>query len=251
MSQNEINFTWGEQPSTLTTEYSSEHPLPVNWNMERSESPMVRCTLASDGIWILNDLLTERECNAWRKMSEDIGYDTVDKITPIGQYVLNQQPSTGIPIIWPAPTSIRTNKRCIWQVPRSESNHLYARLKTCWELPMVITDVGLWETSDLNRRWRFFKTSEGEEFKYHIDAACARDNGDRSFASLVIWLNDDFEGGELEFDNDIVIKPVKGDAVLFWHDGHSKAKRHRGHPVVRGVKYLIRTDVFYRLVQTS
>ncbi len=35
--QKEINFTWAEQPSTLPLELSSEHPLPTDWNIERSE----------------------------------------------------------------------------------------------------------------------------------------------------------------------------------------------------------------------
>ncbi len=250
MSQNEINFTWGEQLSTLPLELSSEHPLPADWNTERSEPSIVQCTLSSAGIWVFNGLFTEYECNNWRKASLDIGYDASHEITPIGQYVLNHSVSTGTPLIWPASTSIRTNKRCIWQVPRFEADCLYARLITYWKSPLVMSDVGLWESSGLNRRWRFFETSKDEEFQYHIDAACARENSERSFASLVIWLNDDFEGGELDFDNGISIKPVKGNAVLFWHDGHPDAKKHRGRPVIRGVKYLIRTDVFYKPVRT-
>ncbi len=250
ISQNEINFTWGEQPPTLPLEFSSEHPLPTDWNTERSEPSTVRCTLSSDGIWILNGFFTEYECNNWKKASLDIGYDASHEITPIGQYVLNHSVSTSAPLIWPASTSIRTNKRCIWQVPHFEADCLYARLIAYWKPPVVMSDVGLWELSGLNRRWRFFETSKDEEFHYHIDAACARDNGERSFASLVIWLNDDFEGGELDFDNGVSIKPMKGDAVLFWHDGHPDAKKHRGRPVTRGVKYLIRTDVFYKPVQT-
>ncbi|CAF1501283.1 unnamed protein product [Adineta steineri] len=118
--QNEINFTWGEQPSTLPLELSSEHPLPMNWNTERSEPTIVHCTLASDGIWVFNGLFTEYECDDWRKASLDIGYNTSREITPIGQCVLNHSARTGTPIIWPASTSIRTNKRCIWQVPRFE-----------------------------------------------------------------------------------------------------------------------------------
>ena len=250
ISQNEINFTWGEQLSTLPLEISSEHPLPTDWSTERNEPSIVQCTVSSDGIWVFNGLFTEYECDNWRKASLDIGYNASHEITPIGQYVLNHAKSTGAPLIWPASTSIRTNKRCIWQVPCFEADRLYTRLIAYWKPPPVMNADGLWEASGLNRRWRFFETNEGEEFHYHTDAACARDNCERSFASLVIWLNDDFEGGELDFDNGVTIKPRKGDAVLFWHDGHLDAKKHRGRPVICGVKYLIRTDLFYRSVQT-
>ena len=158
---NAINFTWGEQPSTLPLELSSEHPLPTNWNIERSEPSNVHCALSSDGIWVFNGLFTEYECENWRKASLDIGYDALHEITAIGQYVLNHSVHIGTPIIWPAPTSIRTNKRCIWQVPRFEVDRLYARLITYWKPPLVMSDVGLWEPVGLNRRWRFFRNEQG------------------------------------------------------------------------------------------
>jgi hypothetical protein len=49
--------------------------------------------------------------------------------------------------------------------------------------------------------------------------------------SIIIFLNDDFEGGELVFDN-ITIKPVKNMLVTF-----SKELGHHVKPVTRGDRY--------------
>ncbi len=66
---------------------SSEHPLPADWNIARNEPSIVRCTLASDSIWIFNGLFTDYECHIWRKASLDIGYEASHEITPIAPYV--------------------------------------------------------------------------------------------------------------------------------------------------------------------
>ena len=53
--------------------------------------------------------------------------------------------------------------------------------------------------------------------------------------SLVMFLNDDYEGGELEFPYfDYKIVPQKGKVVLF---PSSFAYSHIAHPVEEGTKY--------------
>ncbi len=72
---------------------------------------------------------------------------------------------------------------------------------------------------------------EGEEFNLHTDTGLFYDkiNGKKSRWTLLIYLNDDFDGGDTTFyDNNWqitdVIKPVKGTALLFdidlWHRGN-------------------------------
>jgi prolyl 4-hydroxylase len=55
----------------------------------------------------------------------------------------------------------------------------------------------------------------------------------------MIYLNDDFEGGETRFER-ATIRPVKGMALVFEH-----SMLHEGAEVVRGRKYVMRTDVIY------
>jgi hypothetical protein len=59
---------------------------------------------------------------------------------------------------------------------------------------------------------------------------------------FMIYLNDDFEGGETTFP-EFLIRPEQGMALIFNHDVY-----HSGREVTRGTKYVLRTDVMYRLM---
>lgn len=57
--------------------------------------------------------------------------------------------------------------------------------------------------------------------------------------SVLIYLNDDYEGGEIEFINfNEKLKPKAGTVILF---PSNYAYRHIAHPVVSGTKYVITT----------
>lgn len=91
----------------------------------------------------------------------------------------------------------------------------------------------------------------GQRFKLHSDVI-GRTRNERC-ATMLVYLNDAFEGGETSFpDHGLVVKPKAGDALLFRNtlaDGRpDPRKRHAGEPVTRGVKWLatrwIRTRPF-------
>lgn len=67
-------------------------------------------------------------------------------------------------------------------------------------------------------------------------------NNDK-MATLIIYLNDDFSGGETSFDFlNIKVKPEKGSALFFnyHYDNNIKTKsKHGGLPVLEGTKYII------------
>lgn len=67
----------------------------------------------------------------------------------------------------------------------------------------------------------------------HTDS---HDSDDRPTISVVFYLNDDYEGGELHFrEQGISIKPKSGDIVIF----PSKAPFfHESRPVTSGTKYI-------------
>ena len=57
----------------------------------------------------------------------------------------------------------------------------------------------------------------------------------------MVYLNDDFAGGETEFvDLRRTIVPRTGSALLFQH-----MLLHAGETVTSGVKYVLRSDVLY------
>jgi hypothetical protein len=62
----------------------------------------------------------------------------------------------------------------------------------------------------------------------------------------MVYLNDDFVGGETKFYLDdgtprLDVKPERGMALVFVH-----RQLHEGAAVVQGRKYVLRTDVMYR-----
>lgn len=67
--------------------------------------------------------------------------------------------------------------------------------------------------------------------------------------SAVIYLNDDYEGGEIEFPNQQVkIKPEKGMLILF---PSNFAFSHIAHPVKEGKKYVLVTWIHDREIHRN
>jgi prolyl 4-hydroxylase len=63
----------------------------------------------------------------------------------------------------------------------------------------------------------------------------------KSFLTILIYLNDSFEGGETKInDIDYKVRPVTGSVLIFNHDIN-----HEGCPITSGMKYVIRTDMMY------
>ncbi len=63
-------------------------------------------------------------------------------------------------------------------------------------------------------------------------------DGTRSWLTFMVYLCDDFEGGETTFpDLQKVIEPKAGSALLF---------QHAGQRVTRGTKLVLRSDVLFR-----
>lgn len=98
----------------------------------------------------------------------------------------------------------------------------------------------------LNERFRFYRYQSGERFHWHFDGNFKRNDCEKSHVTLMIYLNAGCFGGNTEFKmhdtnhSIIQVTPKVGTALLFQH--HIK---HRGSPVLEGVKYVLRTDVMF------
>ena len=85
----------------------------------------------------------------------------------------------------------------------------------------------------IHQPYKILKYEPGGKFDLHIDDAGA------SFrrASTVFYLNDNYEGGEIEFPSfNVKYKPQAGDFIMF---PSSYAYRHKVNPVVSGTRYAI------------
>jgi len=87
-------------------------------------------------------------------------------------------------------------------------------------------------------QFRINKYFEGKGMGPHVDNFFDEDQeaGTNLALSLVIYLNDDCEGGEIEFkDQGIILKPEAGSMIIF---PSKKPYFHESKPVTKGFKYM-------------
>lgn len=116
----------------------------------------------------------------------------------------------------------------------------------------------IWRPRGLNERLRFLRYHKGHYFVQHMDGNYARPkhhplHGDVSHLTMLIYLNDAFEGGELALEwcgerlstgewgrVSTDIAPTPGLCVI-----HDHKILHEAKCVLSGVRYCIRTDIMY------
>jgi Rps23 Pro-64 3,4-dihydroxylase Tpa1-like proline 4-hydroxylase len=85
------------------------------------------------------------------------------------------------------------------------------------------------------------KYNVGVHMGAHVDAYDGAE--DTSTVSMVMYLNDDYEGGEIEFPNHgISLKPEAGSVVVFASEG----VLHDPKPTISGTKYMVPIFFFKR-----
>ena len=133
---------------------------------------------------------------------------------------------------------IRNNDRAILN-DQALSAKLFNRL------PKSLLERG---SLGLNTRLRILRYTEGQLFDWHQDGAYDDGFGNVSRYTLLLYLNDAFEGGATRFSDmswpstfrDFDFRPPTGHGVIFAHKLF-----HRGEPVTSGTKYVLRTDVMF------
>jgi hypothetical protein len=172
----------------------------------------------SDEIFTLAGFLAADECAGYIHLGETLGFEEALIETFLGP-VLEK--------------GVRNNSRVILDDP--------SLAQSFWDrsAPYTPSTLGGHRAVGVNERFRFYRYDPGQTFRWHVDGAFERPNGERSRITLIVYLNDDFEGGETRFGN-AVVQPVTGMALFFIHQ-----LAHEGAPVTRGRKYVMRTDVMY------
>lgn len=181
----------------------------------------------TDEVFVVEDLLSPEECDSFIQRSEALGYEEALVTSPDGQVF--------------AP-DVRNNHRVICDDPEL-AEELWEKVQDVIPLEMEGH-----RACGVNERFRFYRYNRGEQFNWHQDGPFENDGGQRSFLTLMIYLNDGFEGGETSFNDsysdepfdDFQVVPRKGMALFFVHSIF-----HKGEPVLQGRKYVLRTDVMY------
>lgn len=187
---------------------------------------------------LVDDVLSAEECAREMARMEKLGPDIATINAGGGRMVLN--------------TNVRNNDRVIFD-DHSLAADLFARLNSVRAIPETAAGVaGLGRHVDpkdhharavsLNERFRAYRYAPGQRFAPHHDGAFRRNEREVSEITVIVYLNEEFEGGETNFlDLELSVKPKRGMALLFAHP-----MLHEGCVVTSGRKYALRTDVMYR-----
>jgi prolyl 4-hydroxylase len=117
------------------------------------------------------------------------------------------------------------------------ADELFRRLR-----PHLPQQMGALRLAGLNHRLRFYRYRPGQRFEPHMDHWYRPDNHRITLHTVLAYFNDDFEGGETRFQEQVeeVVRPRRGMVAIFQHK-----LRHEGCEVRRGAKYAMRSDVIY------
>jgi prolyl 4-hydroxylase len=96
-----------------------------------------------------------------------------------------------------------------------------------------------WKALGLNERFRYYRYTSGQAFRWHFDGAFVRNAAEQSLLTFMVYLNEGFGGGATEFEHRSIV-PRTGHAVVFDH-----GLRHQGAEVTHGTKYVLRSDVMF------
>jgi predicted 2-oxoglutarate/Fe(II)-dependent dioxygenase YbiX len=182
----------------------------------------------TEEVCVVEELLSAEECRRLIDLSEELGYEEALVTSPEGPVRVE---------------GLRNNDRVI-----HDDRGLAEQL---WTLAQEVVPLALenCRAVGLNERFRFYRYDPGQLFDWHQDASYESDDGDHSLMTFMVYLNDGFEGGATSFDDscseemydEFQVTPATGLGLFFIH-----SVCHKGEPVVRGRKYVLRTDVMYR-----
>lgn len=173
----------------------------------------------NDRTWTIDGFLSPKACEDLILFSEMRGYSEAKVSLRSGARMMK---------------SIRNNARLIYTDEALAGKYWTDLQKFCPE------KIGKSSAIGLNEQFRFYRYESAERFKRHIDGRFRRNEQEESRITFMIYLNDNFTGGETAFDEFRII-PKTGTALCFIHE-----QKHEGCPVTEGIKYVLRSDVMYR-----
>ena len=108
--------------------------------------------------------------------------------------------------------------------------------------PSIAAPLDGWVPVGLNEHLEVTQHEKGQRFAWHTDSPYIRDHEERSLLSVLVLLNNEYEGGEISFEPDANIQAKVGQALIFPHN-----LPYRSAPVKSGARFVLRTDVVFRV----
>src|SRR4051812_28830026 len=145
------------------------------------------------GVFTITDFLSAGECRDYIALSEQMGFDEAVISTATGDRILKEA---------------RNNDRIVFDRP-ALADALFAKAR-----PALPATIDGWQLAGFNERMRFYRYDRQQYFKWHQDGTHRRSDHEESFLTFMIYLNDDYAGGETQFKWEVV-KPRRGMALVF------------------------------------
>lgn len=240
-----------ENPRLPTWTPKEENPFCL---VDKIERTITRHDIPEvPGCFQLLNVFSHEECNKLIEISESLGY----------------LPDAPVSL----PRNVRHNDNVTMVVDEDTDVIFWQRMAGLFALGDDNFD-GL-KPIGINARFRFYRYKSGDFFKPHTDGSwpgsrvinnklITQAYDDRwSQMTLLVFLTDDFEGGATQFwvnkDNPSLpariaseakvfeVRTPKGGALVFPHGQHPMHCLHSSEPIVKGTKYIIRTDVLFSI----
>lgn len=204
--------------------------------------------LPDNQCFVLHNLFTQNECVQLIEQGEKYGF--LDLNNQYSQQYRNNQ------------RIININENLKSIMFERISKYIDSMIKIdCGKHPTIATTFytgGIWQIDDLNNTFRLCKYNPTNFFKRHCDEGYHPNPIDhRSLKTCMLYLNENFEGGETVFYLDnlkemfdldrttVSIKPKMGMCLIF-----NQNIFHEGLTVASGLKYFIRTDILYKKIES-
>lgn len=171
-------------------------------------------------ILTIPNLMSPKQCEDLILFSEYRGYEEAKVKTRMGDRMLK---------------SIRDNYR-VQYTDEALAQELFDKIKD-----LVPAQFGEKKLHSVGNLFRFYRYEKGQRFNMHRDGQVHLADGVQSQLSFLVYLNQDFKEGQTTFQKGQVIEPKTGLGLCFVH--HLK---HKGEAVPEGIKYVLRSDIFYQ-----
>eukprot|EP01119_Soliformovum_irregulare_P018517 TRINITY_DN5698_c0_g1_i5.p1 TRINITY_DN5698_c0_g1~~TRINITY_DN5698_c0_g1_i5.p1 ORF type:complete len:716 (-),score=113.85 TRINITY_DN5698_c0_g1_i5:50-2197(-) len=193
--------------------------------------------LAQSRVFTVDGFLSDDECRHYLAEAEQLGFESLNKEFKVDH---------------------RNNLRTSAHSPELAAV-LFDRVKCVLNRhdvegvrPIGQGNEGHWFPTGMDPWFKFSKYDVGTYFHAHMDLPYYISEDERTIYTVMIFLNDDFEGGKTNFfqrdeptskDEEVMlsIEPKLRRAILFNHD-----TRHAGAILTRGCKYILRSEIIFR-----
>lgn len=173
--------------------------------------------LDAEGIFVIPDLLTTAQCGSCIEFANQLGF------MPALQQDQGRKNTE---------THIDIRKKDTPLFIKELFSSLCGTIATQFKVPIMHVKI--------NPILEFYSYTEGQFISPHCDAPTEISPEVFSTLTLVLYLNDDFCGGETRFiKNDLSVSPAIGAGLFFKQEGF----RHEGMAVTSGRKYILRTSL--------